>query len=229
MNLDQTSVYVEVTNLGYRIGNNQILENLNFKIPENASTFILGNNGSGKSTLIDILTENIKGYTGKFHLRKIPKGNSGVLFDTIPFSPTLKVKELIRLFTMVFDGKPDSSDFYLEKLQLRSLFDKQFKVLSLGEKKRLGLFLALFHNPTLLILDEPFGGIDPNSLNTISSLLFSQERTAIISSITGKLQVLKRIMSCSYTRESNYWMNWFPLPSSCRTRLFPFPEKWWWI
>ena len=191
MNLPMESNYASVSNVSYHKKNNSILDSLNFTIPLHKSTFILGNNGSGKSTFIDIITQNIKAYTGNLVLKKMPGNDLGVLFDTIPFSPTLKVKELIKLFELVYDIERETSSVYIDKLDLKKLFNKQFKVLSLGEKKRVGLFAALFHNPNLLILDEPFGGIDPNSLHTISSLLFSKKRTAIISSHNWKIAAEK--------------------------------------
>lgn len=181
MNLVENS-YSSINNLCYKKDENLILENLNLVIPLNKKNFILGNNGAGKSTLLDIITENIKNYKGTVHLKSIPKGSSGVLFDSIPFSPTLRVKELIKLFELVFNVSQYQSSVFIEKLNLTKLLYKQFKVLSLGEQKRVGLFFALFHKPQLLILDEPFGGIDPNSKNIISSLLFAEDRTVIISS-----------------------------------------------
>jgi ABC-2 type transport system ATP-binding protein len=186
MSLTKNS-YSTINNLRYKKKDNLILDRLNFDIPLNKRTFILGNNGSGKSTLLDVITENIKSYEGTVHTKKIYKGKSGVLFDAIPFSPTLKVKELVKLFELIFNVSRVESTNFIIKLDLKKLFNKQFKVLSLGEKKRVGLFVALFHNPDLLILDEPFGGIDPNSLNIVSSLLFTKDRTTIVSSHNWKI------------------------------------------
>ena len=182
MSLMNSDFLFEVNNVSYSIGKNRILYNLNFKVKENETTFILGDNGSGKSTLLDIATQNIKPSEGLIIQKSINKGSLGVLFDVVPFTPTLKVKELIRLYELVFDIKRSHSISYIEKLKIDEIFDKKFKVLSLGEKKRVGLFVALLNNPKYLFLDEPFGGIDSNSLNLISSLLFLNQRTTIISS-----------------------------------------------
>ena len=182
MSSENNDFLFKVNNISYNIGQNRILNSLDFKIIENQTTFILGDNGSGKSTLLDIITDNIKPSDGSITKKKIRKGSTGVLFDVVPFTPTLKVRELVRLYELIFNIKRPSSIPYIKKLEIHEVFDKKFKVLSLGEKKRVGLFVALLNNPKYLFLDEPFGGIDSNSLNLISSLLFLEQRTTIISS-----------------------------------------------
>lgn len=54
--------------------------------------------------------------------------------------------------------------------------------MSTGEKRRVGLFTALFHHPDLLFLDEPLSGIDPNSIQQIHQLIFKPDRTIILAS-----------------------------------------------
>ena len=173
---------ISLHNVSYSISGKNILENINLSFPIKETTLILGDNGSGKTTLIDALTDNVKITSGSITF-SYDKKNVGVLFDSIPFVPELKVKEVVKYYKLIYCEKIEAVDFYLRKLNLNNALNKKVKVLSLGEKKRLGLFTALFHKSELLILDEPFGGIDPNSLNTISKLIAEKKDvTKIVSS-----------------------------------------------
>lgn len=171
--------FCKLNQITYRIGQNTILDNISAQFHYNTKTFILGNNGSGKTSLIDLMLGNLKESSGEKILDNKEK-DFGVLFDTVPFSPILKVKEIVNLLSLIYQVSNNKK--LLDDLQLTELLNKKIKVLSLGEKKRLGIFAALIHNPKVLVLDEPFGGIDANSVNTISKLLFDTDRTVIVSS-----------------------------------------------
>jgi ABC-type multidrug transport system ATPase subunit len=75
---------------------------------------------------------------------------------------------------------------YLKNFGLDSLLDSYIKDLSQGEKKKVGLFLSIIHNPILLILDEPFSNIDPTVIDTIWSILKGNNRTIIFTTHNWK-------------------------------------------
>ncbi len=139
----------------------------------------LGLNGAGKTTTIRLLLGMIKPDSGIISLfGQIPKQNSpiwndiGYLVET-PYSyPDLTVKENLEVYGELRgmkDKKP--IDKIIEILQLGQYKNKKAKFLSLGNGQRLGLAKALFHNPKLLLLDEPINGLDPAGIVEIREYL----------------------------------------------------------
>lgn len=159
----------------------EILKDLTLQIEPNEKWFILGNNGSGKSTLLDILLGNLKA-SGNIQRNMPKKDKIGLMLDGYPFSNILKVKEIIKQYRLLYSITEEIDHSIYEILELDAIKNKQIGKLSTGEKKRVGLFMALFHFPELLILDEPMSGIDPNSQFKIHKLIFDLPRTVLIAS-----------------------------------------------
>lgn len=179
--MDTQNLIFQLKNVDLKIEGTFILNDINLDVQKNERVFILGNNGSGKSSLIDVFLDNIKA-SGKI-LRQMPtKHHIGLLFDQVPFSPLYKVKEVIHLYGLLFHLEQNAYQPILERLNLPAIMHKKIGKLSTGERKRLGLFAALFHHPQLLVLDEPLSGIDPNSVQQINELIFAHPRTVIIAS-----------------------------------------------
>lgn len=179
--MDTQNLRFQLKQVDLKIEGTFILNNISLDVQENERVFILGNNGSGKSSLIEVLLDNIKA-SGQI-LRHLPaKRHIGLLFDQVPFSPLYKVKEVVHLYGLLFHLHQSAYQPILERLNLPAIMNKKIGKLSTGERKRLGLFAALFHNPQLLLLDEPLSGIDPNSVQQINELIFAQPRTVIIAS-----------------------------------------------
>ncbi|UWS41899.1 ATP-binding cassette domain-containing protein [Riemerella anatipestifer] len=83
----------------------------------------------------------------------------GVLYDQFSTLPLLKVKEVVDLLSSIYGKKQNEQ--LLHNLGIIPLMNKYFKVLSKGERKKLGLYSCLFFEPKYLFLDEPTDGLDP--------------------------------------------------------------------
>jgi ABC-2 type transport system ATP-binding protein len=154
----------------------------------------LGPNGAGKSTLMKIITgflppdggevvvDGQKVESKNLEIRK----NIGYLPEHNPLYTDLYVKEFLEI-TAGFYKLKNSKQRVAEMVQLTGLGDEQHKKirsLSKGYRQRVGLAQALIHNPSVLILDEPTTGLDPNQLEEIRHLIreISREKTVMLSS-----------------------------------------------
>ena len=114
---------------------------------------LLGINGAGKTTTLECI-EGVRKYdSGTIEVN----GKTGVQLQTSSLMPECKVKEAIQLF-LRWNKSRDSTDF--SALNINNIQDKMYKTLSIGQKKRLHLALALIGNPDIVFLDEPTAGLD---------------------------------------------------------------------
>ena len=118
---------------------------------------IIGENGAGKSTLVNCIV-------GKAHFegqinRRFTLKDLGVQFQYNPYDPLLKVGEIVEIVCDENKGNPRLKEA-MEQFELSPLLPKKVKKLSGGERQRLTLFLTLFKNPELLVVDELTSGLD---------------------------------------------------------------------
>jgi len=158
-------------------GNQRILKGIDFEITEGKITALIGPNGAGKSSAFRVLAGLVAPDTGKVSLDQqelksfnILKNHCGYLLETADFYPYLSGKKNLELFIGLTNSKADALDL-LEKVGLSQAADKKVQHYSRGMKQRLGLAQVLIDNPSFLILDEPFNGLDPEVKEQILSLL----------------------------------------------------------
>lgn len=154
-------------------------DNISVCVNEGEIYGFLGLNGAGKTTLIRILLGIIKPDSGDVFLfgRKLcPRFNQwneiGYLVETPYAYPELSVTENLKVYYKLRKLRnPELIDKIITKLKLTKYKDTRAKHLSLGNQQRLGLAKALFHEPKLLILDEPINGLDPEGIVEVRNLL----------------------------------------------------------
>ena len=144
------------------------LEPLNLTLPKGCILGLIGENGAGKSTTIKLIldiihsdggTVTILGRDNRDHIELI-KEDIGVVLDEVGIPACLTVKQVSNVMRHTFRNWNDDVFFGLvEKLSLPE--KKQFKEFSRGMKMKLGIAIALSHDPKLLILDEATAGLDP--------------------------------------------------------------------
>ncbi|MEN8116840.1 MAG: gliding motility-associated ABC transporter ATP-binding subunit GldA [Bacteroidota bacterium] len=185
---------VETRNITKLFGKQKALDNVSFSIKKGELIGFLGPNGAGKSTMMKIITGYLPADSGEVYLNgnKISSENLefkkeiGYLPEHNPLYTDLYVKEFLEITAGFYKLKSQKKRIS-EMVELTGLGDEQHKkirALSKGYRQRIGLAQALIHDPSILILDEPTTGLDPNQLEEIRSLIreVSKEKTVILSS-----------------------------------------------
>ena len=171
---------VETNNLTYRFSSKEIiLNNINLQVPEGSIYGFLGPNGAGKTTTLRILlglltkqqgTVNIFGKSFKENRIEILK-NIGSLIESPSLYSQLTAAENLSVLQKIYQCHKSRIQ---EVLQIVGLTETKKKIVghfSLGMKQRLSIAIAMLHNPSLLLLDEPVNGLDPTGIMEIRILL----------------------------------------------------------
>ncbi|WP_414049941.1 ABC transporter ATP-binding protein [Macrococcus animalis] len=190
-------------NVTKKYSKNLILQNINIEVFPGEIIGLIGKNGSGKTTLLTILSQLPIKFEGDVkYSNYIKKEDISSLIETPDFFSYLSGKENLMYFVKIkqINHLEKNCD---ELLKIVSLFEKRnvkFSEYSLGMKQRLGIALSLMNNPKLLILDEPFNGIDPEGVVELRNLLINLNKnkniTIIISShiLTDLYKICKRFI-----------------------------------
>lgn len=141
----------------------------------------LGPNGAGKSTAIKILMNFIRSDSGTVRVNGEPIDRPGVRrhIGFLPENPCfydhLTAAELLKFIgtTSGMDGPAidQRTDFLLEKLKLAHVKNRPIRVYSKGMTQRIGLAMAMLHEPDIYILDEPMSGLDPLGRRLVADLI----------------------------------------------------------
>lgn len=153
---------------------------------------LLGPSGAGKSTLQKILIRLLRGFTGSVCVNGRPVGDwgpdfyrqVGVAFEGPTHFGRLTAAENLRYYAALFDLPPIDPAPLLAEVGLEHAVDQRVGAFSKGMKTRLGVIRAFLHDPSLVFLDEPTGGLDPVNVATIGRLIRARadgERTVFLS------------------------------------------------
>ena len=184
---------VLVENISKNYGPQTALDHVSFELNTGELTGFLGPNGAGKSTLMRIITGYLSQDEGNISINGQPaspdkyqlRQSIGYLPENNPLYTDLYVTEYL-LFAAGFYHIENKKARVKEIIDMTGLGQEQHKkiqALSKGYRQRVGLAQALIHNPSVLILDEPTTGLDPNQLDEIRALIraVSQEKTVLFS------------------------------------------------
>ncbi|MDQ0935703.1 ATP-binding cassette domain-containing protein [Streptomyces turgidiscabies] len=135
----------------------RVLEGVDIELPRSCLGGVVGENGSGKSTLLRILA----GQLAADHGRVSCPGGVGYCPQEPVLNPTLTTDQHLRLFQVAY-ALPhlDRANELLDQLHFSADRGQRVETLSGGTQQKLNLTLALMHDPTLLLLDEPYQGFD---------------------------------------------------------------------
>ena len=202
------------------------LDNLNLTLPSGCILGLIGENGAGKTTTIKLIldmlrrdsgTVTILGRDNQDNLR-LTKEDIGVVMDSIGLPEWLNARQIGKIMARIFarwDG-----EYYANLVESLGLpWDKKFKDFSRGMKMKLGIAVAMSHQPKLLLLDEPTGGLDPVARDQVVELFLDftrQEDHAIL--IRPTLSAIwknsattspscTRENSCSWKKRTGCWRN----------------------
>lgn len=143
------------------------LRGVNLTIEPGICFGLLGPNGAGKTTTIEILEDIIEPTSGEIFFKgkkrnKYFREEIGIQFQHTSLLNFLSVKETLQSFAKLF-AAPEPLDKLIEKCELASILNQRNNRLSGGQLQRLMLALALINKPTLIFLDEPSTGLDPQA------------------------------------------------------------------
>ena len=171
---------IEVRNLTKRYGAATAVDDLSFTVRPGVVTGFLGPNGAGKSTTLRILTGLARADAGEalvggrsFRSLSHPARTIGVMLDARALHNGRTGRETLRL-TAATVGMPASrADEVLETVGLQDAGGKRVGGYSYGMRQRLGIGVALIGDPSVLVLDEPANGLDPEGIRWMRRLLRS--------------------------------------------------------
>lgn len=154
-----------------------LLKGITFEIKSGKTTGLIGRNGAGKTTIIKSIIKLIKPKSGEivYNLNPVDfRYDLGYLPELPYFYDHLTVKETLVFFAKLFKWEnakvKTSVNDVIERLQLQPFINSRIKKISKGQQQRLGIAQAIINKPKLLILDEPFSGLDPLSRIEIRNL-----------------------------------------------------------
>ncbi len=176
------SQVIELDNLGMQYDENVLFSNFTYDFTKYDRIGILGLNGAGKSTLLNLIAGNITPTAGEVRLGSTVK--IGYFSQHTYHMPEEdKILEYIRSIAEFIETThgPVSASQMLERFLFRpSTQQKQIKVLSGGEKRRLFLLSLIMQNPNVLILDEPTNDLDIDTLNVLEQYLDNFQGVVIV-------------------------------------------------
>ncbi|MDD3051260.1 MAG: ATP-binding cassette domain-containing protein [Candidatus Cloacimonetes bacterium] len=170
--------YLEIINVCKSFRETEALKKVNLQIPKASIFGLLGPNGAGKTTLIRIINQIIGADSGKILLNGSllkPQDISaiGYLPEERGLYPKMKVEEqliyLSQLKGLTAREAKTKLNLWFDKFEIHDWKNKRIQELSKGMQQKIQFIATVVHNPQLIILDEPFTGLDPINTNLIKN------------------------------------------------------------
>lgn len=186
---------IEVENLAKRFGSLMAVDRVSFSVARGEVLGFLGPNGAGKSTTMRILAGSLAATSGSARVCGFDAGAQGLLAKSqtgyLPegsplygdMTPEALLDFVARARGMARGPRRKRVAEVIERLELGDALRRAVDTLSKGFKRRLGLALALVHDPKVLILDEPTDGLDPNQKQSVRALIaeIARDKAIIVS------------------------------------------------
>jgi len=196
---------IKVVDVVKEFGEQQAVKHISFEIDKGEIVGFLGRNGAGKSTTMKMITGSLPLTKGQIFVNGLDVGSDldsiksqiGYLPEHNPLYLDMYVHEFLQFCGNVYGIKGEVLKAKINEIIAQcGLVKEQNKLigsLSKGYRQRVGLAQALLHNPSVLILDEPTTGLDPNQIIEIRELIqsISQDKTVLLSThIMQEVQAL---------------------------------------
>lgn len=160
---------LELRNIEKSFGEKKVLTGVSFKAEGGKAFGLLGRNGAGKTTSIRILMDVFPANSGEVLIDGKPINYDKIGIGYLPEERGLYPKKIIidqltyfaELKGMSHKAAVKSIDYWLERLGMTEYRNKRLDTLSKGNQQKIQLITALAHDPDIVILDEPFSGLDP--------------------------------------------------------------------
>ena len=173
---------LEMKDINKSFGAKEVLKGVSFRAEGGSAFGLLGRNGAGKTTSIRILMEVFPADSGQVLLDGKPVDYGKIGLGYLPEERGLYPKKLIgeqlvylaRLKGMGKKAAEQAVDFWLKRLGMEEHKNKRLDTLSKGNQQTIQLITALAHDPEIIVLDEPFSGLDPVNAQLLKDVVKEQ-------------------------------------------------------
>jgi ABC-2 type transport system ATP-binding protein len=196
-----TVLNVEAVNRSF--GERQVLEDVSFTVDTGRLTGFVGANGAGKTTTMRIVLGVLAADSGTVtwqgtQMTRAHRQRFGYMPEERGLYPKMTVGDQIvylgRLHGLSLADSKRRTTALLERLELAERAGDPVEKLSLGNQQRAQIAAALVHDPELLVLDEPFSGLDPIAVETVLAVLRERARTgAAVLFSSHQLELVERL------------------------------------
>lgn len=184
---------LEVKNINKSFSDKQILFDVSFDVSSSKAMGFLGRNGAGKTTTIRALMDVFKPDSGFFYLDGVPFDPTQVKVGYLPEERGLygkePIKEQLKYFAKLKGATNkeanDSADYWLKRFSLDYASKHKLETLSKGNQQKIQIAQSLLNDPDIIILDEPFSGLDPVNSQVLKDVInekINEDKIVIFSS-----------------------------------------------
>jgi ABC-2 type transport system ATP-binding protein len=162
-----------------------VIKDLSMEVQEGAIFGFLGANGAGKTTTMRMILDLFRPDSGQItwngiNVREVPRRVWGYMPEERGLYPKMRVDEqlifLARLQGVSKQEAQKALDEWLERFQITVNRDRRIEELSKGNQQKVQFLAAILHDPTILIMDEPFSGLDPVNANVLKEAFLEMHR-----------------------------------------------------
>lgn len=178
---------IETKCLTKSFSNHYAVNQVSLAVPKNQVFGLLGSNGAGKSTLLKMMTGILRPTGGQIFFdghvwSRKDLGDIGALVESPPIYENLTAWENLKVRGLMLGIPDERIREVLDVVDLADTGKKKAGAFSLGMKQRLGIGIALFSRPRLLVLDEPTNGLDPIGIQKLRKMIrkFPEEGITVI-------------------------------------------------
>jgi ABC-2 type transport system ATP-binding protein len=195
---------IELSGVTKTFGSVVAVNDLSLEVPKGSIYGFIGPNGSGKTTTIRMIMKIMYPDRGKLLVNGQENNferlqNVGYLPEERGLYKKMKIGELLQFHGELNDGTdlPRLINYWLERLELKAYKDKKVETLSKGMRQKLQFIATILHQPELIILDEPFSGLDPVNADMMKDIILElQHKGATIIFSTHDMAIAERM--CDY-------------------------------
>jgi ABC-2 type transport system ATP-binding protein len=162
-----------------------VIKDLSMEVKEGAIFGFLGANGAGKTTTMRMILDILRPDSGRIawngkDVREVPRRNWGYLPEERGLYPKMKVEDLLiflaRLNGLTKVAAEKALDEWLERFQIAGNRKRRVEELSKGNQQKVQFLATILHDPAILVMDEPFSGLDPVNANVLKEAFLEMHR-----------------------------------------------------
>ncbi|MGI5888948.1 MAG: ABC transporter ATP-binding protein [Oscillospiraceae bacterium] len=202
---------LEIKNIRKSFEGREVLHGVSFEVESGKATGFLGRNGAGKSTTFRCLMHVLRMDSGEFLLDgqqfDPSKHHIGYMPEERGMYAKIGVKDQLVYFSRLKGASPkeasDDADYWIEYFGLKDYSSKKLETLSKGNQQKIQIAQAFLHNPDIVILDEPFSGLDPinaqafkdairDMVNKGKLVIFSSHQMAYVEEICDNVAIIDK-------------------------------------